>query len=134
MKHEDFEKLCKRRYDQSYKVLVEKGKEYATSEDAMESFKSQAELSMHKTPMGIGWELMVKHLYSVRRIVAEHEANLKLPSQEMLDEKIGDAINYLILIEALFSEKISTREALRELSNLNYGHRPETNENPSAEK
>lgn len=125
MKHEEFEKLCKRRYDQSYKVLVEKGKEYATSEDAMESFKSQAELSMHKTPMGIGWELMVKHLYSVRRIIAEHEANLKLPSQEMLDEKFGDAINYLILIEALFSEKITNREMLNGLSKLDYGFTPE---------
>jgi hypothetical protein len=104
MKPEKFQTLHVRRSQLSYEVLVEKAKEYGQDHDILESFKEQCKLSIHNTPMGIGWELMVKHLYSIKRIITEYESESKLPTQEMIDEKFGDAINYLILIEALFSE------------------------------
>lgn len=104
MTSQDFKLLIERRQDQSVNTLVRKNLEYGTQTDMLESFKEQAQLSLHNTPMGIGWELMVKHLYSVRRIIREYEETGKIPSQEMIDEKFGDAINYLILIEALFEE------------------------------
>lgn len=107
MKHltlEEFQELVERRAKLTWKVLVKKGKEYATTDRAMDSFHEQADMSMHSEPTSVAWELMVKHLYSVRRMISEYEETGQLPTDYMLDEKIGDAINYLILIEALFRE------------------------------
>jgi hypothetical protein len=104
MTTEELNKLLTERYYKSKEVLVSKGKEYGVESDTLKSFKEQAEFSMHNTPMSVGWELMVKHLYSVRRIIREYELEDKKPDQAMIDEKFGDAINYLILIEALFKE------------------------------
>ena len=59
-------------------------------------------MSMHNTPPAVAWELLVKHLYSIRRMVSEFEATGMPPTTALTDEKIGDAINYLVLIEALF--------------------------------
>lgn len=107
MKHlsfEEFRELVERRSKLTWETLVKKGEEYATPHRAMDSFHDQADLSMHNEPTSVAWELMVKHLYSVRRMIAEYECEGTLPSDYMIDEKIGDAINYLILIEALFKE------------------------------
>lgn len=104
MTPEQFKELHDRRVNLSAKVLNKKNLEYGTNIDMLESFKEQAEFSIHNSPMGIGWELLVKHLYSVRRIVREYEQHGRIPDQDTIDEKFGDAINYLILIEALFKE------------------------------
>lgn len=104
MNTEELNQLLTTRYYKCKNTLISKGKEYGNDHDTLESFKEQAELSMHNTPMSVGWELMVKHLYSVRRIIREYELEGKKPDQAMIDEKFGDAINYLILIEALFKE------------------------------
>jgi len=101
---EQFEEIVSRRAKLTWETLVKKGKEYATVDRAMDSFHDQAQFSMHEQPTSVAWELMVKHLYSVRRLIKEYETDNKIPSQYMIDEKIGDAINYLILIEALFKE------------------------------
>lgn len=101
---EEFEEIVSRRAKLTWETLVKKGKEYATADRAMDSFHAQAEFSMHNQPTSVAWELMVKHLYSVRRLIQEYEVEGKIPSQYMIDEKIGDAINYLILIEGLFKE------------------------------
>jgi len=48
--------------------------------------------------------MMVKHLVSVFDLIEG-----RIPtSQEMIDEKIGDMINYLILLEAVLKEKEPT--------------------------
>lgn len=104
MNSQDFKKLLERRFERSRSVLMKKNEEYGTGQDVLESFKEQADFSMHQEPTSIGWELLVKHLYSVRRIIAEYECDDTVPSQEMIDEKFGDAINYLMLLEALFKE------------------------------
>ena len=114
MNQGDFNHLLKRRYEQMVSVLSSKGEEYASEEDVTESFKSQAELSIHNTPAGIGWELLVKHLYSVRRIIKEHEKDGTVPSREFIDEKFGDAINYLVLIESLLVEEMPPVAAAEE--------------------
>lgn len=101
---EEFNQLHNERVEKSRKVLIQKNREYGTELDVLESFKEQSELSIHNTSPAIGWELLVKHLYSVRRIIREYEESGTHPTKEMIDEKFGDAINYLILIEALLKE------------------------------
>lgn len=104
MTTEELNKLVTERYYKSKDVLVSKGKEYGEIHDTLKSFKEQADFSLHQEPTTVAWELMVKHLYSVRRIINEYECEDIIPSQEIIDEKFGDAINYLILIEAMFQE------------------------------
>lgn len=106
MTHKEFEQVFERAVERSRDVLLSKLKEYTGNDDQLESFKTQAGMSLAETPMGIAYELMVKHIYSVRKIVEEYEQNGKRPSVRLMNEKFGDAINYLILIEALFLESI----------------------------
>lgn len=101
---EELNKLVTERYYKSKEVLISKNKEYGQTHDVLESFRHQAAFSMHAEPTSVAWELMVKHLYSVRRIIAEYECEGILPDPDMIDEKFGDAINYLMLTEALFKE------------------------------
>lgn len=108
MTTEELNKLLTERYYKSKEVLISKGKEYGVESDTLKSFKEQADFSMHQEPTSVAWELLVKHLYSVRRIIGEYECEDIIPDQDMIDEKFGDAINYLVLIEALFKELHST--------------------------
>ncbi|MBQ3943766.1 MAG: hypothetical protein II669_05555, partial [Elusimicrobia bacterium] len=51
--------------------------------------------------------MLNKHLVSVVDMVEKYEKYGILPSQNILDEKIGDTVNYLILLEACFSQDIT---------------------------
>lgn len=106
MTHKEFEQVFERAVERSKGVLFSKLKEYTSDDDQLESFKTQAGMSLAATPMGIAYELMVKHIYSVRKMVQEFEECGKRPSIRLMNEKFGDSINYLILIEALFLESI----------------------------
>ena len=107
MNIEKFNELLEQRFEKTRNVLVVKNKEYGLDEDVLHSFRDQADMSMHNTPPAVAWELLVKHLYSIRRMVSEFEATGMPPTTELTDEKIGDAINYLVLIEALFKRTSS---------------------------
>ncbi len=98
-----FDQILQAQLDQTRKVLGFKGKEYSKDGDRFSNFKDAArheEVSPEKALLG----MMIKHEVSVRDIVANIEN--KLPSEAMLDEKIGDWINYLILLKGLITERI----------------------------
>lgn len=77
--------------------LQVKGKEYA-NDDVLYNFKEASE-EFDGTPAQNCWGYLKKHLISIK-----HIANGKEVSQELIDEKIGDAINYLILMKAILVE------------------------------
>jgi hypothetical protein len=101
MKINEFNKHVVRRCRLISKVLVRKGAEYASSEDRLYNFKEAAK-DDSTTPEKALWGMYLKHHVSVKDLKNGHH---KL-SRRMIDEKIGDAINYLILLEALLIEKI----------------------------
>lgn len=79
-------------------TLSSKAKEYARA-DRLHNFK-QAALVLRCSPQQALLGFLTKHLVSIVDMVqdqAEHPAAL-------WDEKIGDAINYLVLLEALVKE------------------------------
>lgn len=100
MTHDEFKQVFERRYQQSSAVLQKKAMEYATSTERLQNFKDGA-LLLETTPEAYALCLMTKHLISLRDAIAVE----KPMSQEFVDEKIGDIINYLILIEAIVTEK-----------------------------
>jgi hypothetical protein len=89
-------------------VLSTKSAEYSTKEDKHYNFKRAGEV-LRKTPETALWGMFSKHFVSIQDIVEATEKG-KVPNREVLEEKIGDAINYLILLETLIKERMDTHE------------------------
>lgn len=106
MNHQDFRTVLDARITKINKVLGEKAKEYSRIDDHSYNFKRGA-AALGVTPETYCKHLFTKHLISVFDAVDDCDAGLT-PTEAYCDEKIGDAINYLILLEALFAERRAT--------------------------
>ena len=69
----------------------------------MHNFKVAAEIQ-NCTPITALAGMMAKHTVSVYDLIKKQENGFVVP-REMWDEKIGDSINYLILLSALVQER-----------------------------
>ena len=85
-------------------LLALKSAEYSTDVDKLHNFKRAAE-KRHTTPEEALMGMKLKHDVSVDDLV-DNVAKGILPSEALLEEKITDSINYLILLEALIKERI----------------------------
>jgi len=94
--------IVEERISQIRKTLAFKGEEYATSKDRLHNFKRAGRLR-ECTPEDALLGFFMKHLISVLDIVDKIEVDV--PSSEVVNEKVGDCINYLILLEALIEER-----------------------------
>ena len=103
MNHRDFSNLWEETVIKSKNILVAKGAEYASDTDRLYNFKQAASL-MGITPRQALGGMMVKHIVSVFDLINNEE----LGHMSVWDEKIGDSINYLILLKALVVEESST--------------------------
>lgn len=104
MTHVDFDLLLESRIRKIKSTLASKACEYAT-DDRLHNFKRSGQIS-DRTPEEALLGMWTKHVTSIFDIVDE-VADGKLASAAMVDEKLGDAINYLILLEALLLERRS---------------------------
>ena len=98
MDSEQFEKILSARLEAMRSTLESKAKEYAIG-DRLANFKRAAEIS-RTTPQKALAGMLMKHLVSVLDLI---EGSLA-PTEYMVNEKIGDAINYLVLLEAILKE------------------------------
>ena len=103
MNTETFNSIVDQRVEKIKATLVRKSAEYSSDDDRLHNFKIAGRIN-GETPEKALWGMMAKHLVSVIDIIADSNRG-KLPSAAMRDEKLGDAINYLILLEALLIEK-----------------------------
>ena len=99
MNNTEFNEILDFRIESTKAVLASKAKEYAHG-DRLYNFKRDAEIEHNTLPKTL-WGKATKHLVSVIDMV---EGNLET-TPAMVNEKIGDLINYLILLEAVFKEK-----------------------------
>lgn len=106
MTNEEFEKILKNRLEKIKQVLGNKAKEYASKNNRLHNFNVAASF-MDETKEKALFGMATKHIVSVRDIVLNYERNGILPTEELLDEKIGDTINYMILLEACFYADIN---------------------------
>lgn len=112
MRHEEFQKIFEERVETCRLVLIEKASEYATSKDRLHNFKKAAALNGVSVAEAL-WGMQTKHLISLADMVQDDYVF----AQDVWDEKIGDALNYLFLLDAVIKdEKIS-------LSQGNSGHK-----------
>lgn len=83
------------------KVLGVKAKEYVRSGDRLYNFKRAGVISQQHWA-GAAWGMALKHLVSVCDIIDgwDVKSDGVVVTEEMIREKFGDLINYLVLIEA----------------------------------
>ena len=98
-----FSTLAARRLDQCSSVMVAKAQEYSRGNDRLHNFK-RAALMQGITPAEALRGMWAKHLVSIMDIIDDLTLGT-VPSQAMVDEKIGDTINYAVLLEGLIAEQ-----------------------------
>lgn len=107
MNTEQFNVILECRLSSIKQVLGNKAKEYAIG-DRLYNFKRAAEV-LRVTPQQALVGMFMKHLVSVLDL-----AEGSIPATEyMVNEKVGDAINYLILLEAILKESTICVEEIR---------------------
>lgn len=102
MTDDEFGKILDWRLARVREVLGLKAAEYATDADRLHNFKRSAAV-MGRTRFEACVAFMTKHVTSVYDLV-DKKARGEHVSDDLVAEKVGDAINYLILLEALFYE------------------------------
>ena len=102
MNAEDFNKIVAARMAWCNKTLCAKGDEYARDGDRLWNFKAAGrKRNQHPAQALAGME--VKHDVSVDDII-DGLARGIVPPKELVAEKIGDSINYLLLLEGRIEE------------------------------
>ena len=108
MNAKDFDEIVANRMAWCNKTLCAKGDEYARDGDRLWNFKAAGrKMNQHPAQALAGME--VKHDVSVDDII-DGLARGIVPPKELVAEKIGDSINYLLLLEGLIEEERQRRE------------------------
>lgn len=113
-----FSEIIEERVKKIKNTLDIKGKEYANTEDRLHNFK-QAALFMGTIPEKSLWGFNAKHIISIQDMLNDLSSGIINPVEKW-EEKIGDAINYMILLEALIKERIynnSMQSCIKEKNN-----------------
>lgn len=112
MTHEEFGKLFEARVKKSRETLVTKAQEYATDNDRMHNFRVAAALRGTTIEDAL-WGMAAKHIVSVSDMVrkttipGDQTICSNLPDLEQWDEKLGDALNYMFLLDAVIQQLYS---------------------------
>ena len=88
-------------------VLKQKAMEYASNESRFHNFEV-AGRKLNVTPEKALLGMMIKHEVSVEDMVNWIDQNPKKITLELINEKIGDNINYLILLKGLLINRVES--------------------------
>ena len=105
MEEKDFQRVLTQRLQKIEQTLGQKAKEYAAEGDKLHNFNVGARIT-GQIREKVLWGFALKHYISFMDILDDMELG-KLPSEAMVDEKIGDLINYLVLVEASIKDKLN---------------------------
>lgn len=119
MKTTDFEALSQGMIQRIYKVLFSKRAEYANDKDCLENFKQPTTL-MGANPAEVCVWYDTKHFASMVKMAKDANQG-KLPSIELLQEKVGDYLSYGLLyyacmVEMMAEQELNTEPSLSETS------------------
>lgn len=104
MTEQQFEKHVDERIEKIIEVLQIKVKEYSKNDNPFHNFDRAAAMN-GCTPERALMGMLAKHQISVLDLVDDIDQG-KLPSDALVSEKIGDHINYLILLEGLIYRRL----------------------------
>lgn len=107
MRSERFEQILERRKDLMTQTLSSKAKEYASDADRLQNFLDAQALLYPEITEGdhgarsrVALAFMAKHVVSVFQMVRSGKGF----TREQWDEKIGDMVNYSVLLEATLED------------------------------
>lgn len=95
-----FENSINEMVEKSLNTLVKKGKSYSSDADRLHNFRVAATLQGISEKEALAG-MLAKHLVSVFDMVKTDESRPRPYSSAVWDEKIGDAINYLLILRAM---------------------------------
>ena len=95
----DFDGMLDERLKKIKDTLSLKASGYAFNSDRLHNFKVAGQIS-DQPPTKALWGMAMKHLVSITDLIEGRLEN----NRGNVDEKIGDMINYLILLEALLED------------------------------
>lgn len=99
---EDFKILTVERFRACMDLMCgKKNEEYSRNNDKLHNFKVAGRI-LNCSPEEALKGMMIKHLVSIFDIIDDLP---KLPDEEILNEKITDSLNYIVLLEALIKER-----------------------------
>ena len=104
MNQQHFQAVVESRIERTLELLGVKGKEYARGGDRLSNFKRAASIkreTVEKAWLGI-WS---KHLVSILDMIDDVQAGCSPAPFAQWQEKIGDTIVYMILLEAIEEER-----------------------------
>lgn len=101
MNDQEFKDMMETRFEITRATLARKAEEYARG-DRLSTFKRAAG-AMGCTPKQALIGMFMKHIVSIIDCVND-ETEGKYASMELWNEKVGDSVNYLILLEGLVKE------------------------------
>lgn len=104
----NFEDCIENRIHYIRGVLSTKAKEYATDTNRFHNFDAAARI-LNCTPERALQGIAVKHAVSVLDLIEWADSNTDLLTEAIVNEKIGNTINYLILLEGLLLRRIETK-------------------------
>jgi hypothetical protein len=100
MTNHKFKEILDARIEKMRQLLRQKGNEYTIGDNVFHNFDRAAAI-LDSTPTKALWGMYVKHHVSVELMVnGQHP-----PDTHVVSEKIGDMINYLVLLEAILYEQ-----------------------------
>lgn len=99
MQTSDFDRIVTSLVSDYTARLISKGSEYSTEVDRLHNFKVAAELQSTTPPKALGG-MLAKHIVSIYDML-NSESEFPLP---VWDEKIGDAICYLLILRTAMDE------------------------------
>ena len=102
MNNETFNKVTGERIRLCLEVLCRKSDEYSTDNDKLHNFKVAGALQGCSDIKALGG-MMCKHTVSIYDLINDFESGKKIPVY-LWNEKIGDSINYLLLLNAMVIE------------------------------
>jgi len=109
MNSQDLMKIVKERNDSVITTLDSKQAEYASNGDRFHNFRRGAEI-LGGTPEQALGGFMSKHIVSVLDLIKWTETEPDRITEELINEKIGDNIVYLHLLEGLLRERLAKRK------------------------
>ena len=105
------------RVEKTIKTLSRKREEYAEDESPFRNFYNGA-VMLGKTPMETAWGYATKHFVSIQDMA---EGRKKI-TKELIDEKFGDAVCYLVLILAMHLPQKLDQDKMREAEKMIQSH------------
>lgn len=105
MTYENFEESFEARVDLCRRVLIGKNAEYARGQDKLHNFKEAAAMEGQSPEQALRG-MLLKHWQSLRDLCNDLDRGQFHPTA-IWDEKIGDALNYLFLLNAIVKERYS---------------------------